>query len=154
MSNLKTLVNQLESYIANYEKVNLAVSQSSIGWHIDHSLMVINGIIDQLKKSNPEQYKWQFNWIRIFIQIINKIPRGKAKAPKVVQPLEPATAALLISKLEIAGDADRIREWIGEDFTSAFDGIEIDWINPSESNDETGLVAVHFSTPNGTFRLD
>ena len=55
-----------------------------------------------LKKSNPEQYKWQFNWIRIFIQIINKIPRGKAKAPKVVQPLEPATAALLISKLEIA----------------------------------------------------
>jgi hypothetical protein len=102
MSNLKTLVNQLESYIANYEKVNLAVSQSSIGWHIDHSLMVINGIIDQLKKSNPEQYKWQFNWIRIFIQIINKIPRGKAKAPKVVQPLEPATAAILISKLEIA----------------------------------------------------
>ena len=87
MSNLKTLVNQLESYIANYEKVNLTVSQSSIGWHIDHSLIVINGLIDQLKKSNPEQYKWQFNWIRILIQIINKIPRGKAKAPKVVQPL-------------------------------------------------------------------
>lgn len=102
MSNLKTLVNQLESYIANYEKVNPAVSQSSIGWHIDHSLMVINGIIDELKKSNPKQYKWRLNWNRIFIQSINKIPRGKAKAPKVVQPLEPATAAKLISMLEIA----------------------------------------------------
>ena len=102
MSNLKTLVNQLESYIANYEKVNPAVSQSSIGWHIDHSLMVINGIIDELKKSNPKQFKWRLNWNRIFIQSINKIPRGKAKAPKVVQPLESATAALLISKLEIA----------------------------------------------------
>ena len=102
MSNLKTLVNQLESHIVDFKKTNVAISQSSIGWHIDHSLMVINGIIDQLKKSNPEQYKWQFNWNRIFIQSINKIPRGKAKAPKVVQPLEPATATLLISKLEIA----------------------------------------------------
>ena len=102
MSNLKTLVNQLESHIVDFEKTSVAISQSSIGWHIDHSLMVINGIIEQLKKSNPENYKWQFNWNRIFIQSINKIPRGKAKAPKVVQPLEPATAALLISKLEIA----------------------------------------------------
>jgi hypothetical protein len=105
MSNLKTLVNQLESYIANYEKVNLAVSQSSIGWHIDHSLMVINGIIDQLKKSNPEQYKWQFNWIRIFIQIINKIPRGKGKAPKAVQPSESSSIEILNSKLQIANDS-------------------------------------------------
>jgi hypothetical protein len=102
MNNLTSLLNQLESHIVDFEKTNVAISQSSIGWHIDHSLMVINGIIDQLKKSNPEQYKWQFNWNRIFIQSINKIPRGKAKAPKVVQPLEPATAALLISKLEIA----------------------------------------------------
>jgi hypothetical protein len=102
MSNLKTLVNQLESHIVDFEKTNVAISQSSVGWHIDHSLMVINGIIVQLKKSNPEQYKWRLNWNRIFIQSINKIPRGKAKAPKVVQPLEPSTADLLISKLEIA----------------------------------------------------
>ena len=102
MSNLKTLVNQLESHIVDFEKKKVAISQSSIGWHIDHSLMVINGIINQLKKSNSEQYKWRLNWNRIFIQSINKIPRGKAKAPKVVQPIEPATADLLISKLEIA----------------------------------------------------
>jgi hypothetical protein len=102
MNNLTSLLNQLESHIVDFEKTNVAISQSSIGWHIDHSLMVINGIIDQLKKSNPEQYKWRLNWNRIFIQSINKIPRGKAKAPKVVQPLEPATAVLLISKLEIA----------------------------------------------------
>jgi hypothetical protein len=102
MSNLKSLLNQLESHIVDFEKTNLSVSQSSIGWHIDHSVMTINGIIDQLKKSNPEQYKWQFNWNRIFIKCINKIPRGKAKAPKVVQPIEPATVAVLISKFEIA----------------------------------------------------
>ena len=58
------------------------------------------------------------------------------------------------SKLEIAGDPDRIREWIGEDFTSAVEDIGIDCIDPNESNDKTGLVAVHFTTPNGNFRLD
>ena len=69
-------------------------------------------------------------------------------------PSTETDAVAKISKLEIAGDPDRIREWIGEDFTSAFDGIQIDWIDPSENNDETGLVAVHFSTPSGSFRLD
>jgi hypothetical protein len=110
MSNIKTLVNQLESHIPNFEKTNSTVSNSNIGWHIDHSLMVINGIIDQVKKSNPEQYKWRFNWNRIFIQIINKIPRGKAKAPKVVQPYEPATIDVLISKLEIAKNSIDVLE--------------------------------------------
>lgn len=105
MSKLSVLLSQLESHIVDYEKTNVAISRSSIGWHIDHSLMVINGIIDQLKKSNPEQYKWQFNWIRIFIQIINKIPRGKGKAPKAVQPSESSSIEILNSKLQIANDS-------------------------------------------------
>jgi hypothetical protein len=105
MRNLTTLLNQLESHIVDFKKTNGAVSQSSIGWHIDHSLMVINGITDQLKKSNPEQYKWQFNWNRIFIKSINKIPRGRGKAPKAVQPLESSSIEILNSKLHIANDS-------------------------------------------------
>ena len=105
MRNLTPLLNQLESHIVDFKKTNVAVSQSSIGWHIDHSLMVINGIIEQLKKSNPEQYKWQFNWNRIFIKSINKIPRGRGKAPKAVQPLESSSVEILNSKLHIANDS-------------------------------------------------
>jgi hypothetical protein len=105
MSNLSKLLNQLESHIIDFEKTNVAISQSSIGWHIDHSLMVINGIIDQLKKSNPEQYKWQFNWNRIFIKSINKIPRGRGKAPKSVQPSETSSIEILYYKLQIANDS-------------------------------------------------
>jgi len=105
MRNLTPLLNQLESHIVDFKKTNVAVSQSSIGWHIDHSLMVINGIIEQLKKSNPEQYKWQFNWNRIFIKSINKIPRGRGKAPKAVQPLESSSIEILNSKLHIANDS-------------------------------------------------
>jgi len=104
MTTLNQLIYQLENQIDNHEKLNLTVSESSIGWHLDHSLMVINGIIIQLKNSNPEQYKWRFNLSRFYIQTINKIPRGKGKAPKVVQPTEIASKEILTTKLE----ADRI----------------------------------------------
>ena len=74
MTTLIQLIHQLENQIDNHEKLNLTVSESSIGWHLDHSLMVINGIIIQLKNSNPEQYKWRFNLKRGYIKTINKIP--------------------------------------------------------------------------------
>ena len=69
-------------------------------------------------------------------------------------PSKEAKSVAKIEKLEIAGDPDRVREWIGEDFENAFAGIAIEWVDPAENNDETGIFAVHFSTPNGTFRLD
>jgi len=102
MTELIQLIHQLESQIENHETINSNVSQSSIGWHLDHSLMVINGIITQVKNSNPEQYKRQFNWKRVFIKTINKFPRGKGKAPKVVQPTEIASKEILTTKLEAA----------------------------------------------------
>jgi hypothetical protein len=102
MTELNQLLHQLEIQINNHEKLNPAVSQSSIGWHLDHSLLVINGIVKQLKNSNPEQYKWQFNLLRFYIQTINKFPRGKAKAPKIVQPTESSSIEVLTAKIEVA----------------------------------------------------
>ena len=102
MTKLSQCIDQLEKKIILHEKINLAVSQSSIGWHIDHSLLVINGIVAQLKNSNPNQYKWRFNLSRFYIQTINKIPRGKGKAPKIVQPTETTSTDGLIAKLELA----------------------------------------------------
>ncbi|MCF6133187.1 DinB family protein [Flavobacterium wongokense] len=102
MNKLKNLIQELESHIPNLEKSNPTVSQSTIGWQIDHSLLVINGVIDELKNSNPENYKWKFNKIRLLIQITNKIPRGKVRVPKVVKPIDIATAEDLTSKLELA----------------------------------------------------
>ena len=69
-------------------------------------------------------------------------------------PSKEAKSVAKIEELEIAGDPARVREWIGEDFESAFAGIALEWVDPSENNGETGIFAVHFSTPNGTFRLD
>lgn len=102
MSKLNSILDQLESYIQTYEKTSPAISQSTIGWQIDHSLIVINAVVEELKNSNPKNYKWKFNKIRLLIQIVNTIPRGKVRAPKVVKPIDVATFEDLTKKLELA----------------------------------------------------
>ncbi len=86
MDKLLKLLNELESKIPNSERLNLSVSKSSVGWHIEHTLMTTIEIIKALKNSKPQDYKWKFNLTRVFIYAINKIPRGKGKAPESVLP--------------------------------------------------------------------
>ena len=87
MQELHKLLNQLESDISSFDKVNLAVSSGSVGWHIEHSLKTIDQIVTACKNSNPSNYQWRFNFNRFLIlTIAKKIPRGKAKAPKIVRP--------------------------------------------------------------------
>ncbi len=102
MKQLKQLLDQIESHIPNHEKVNPSVSESCIGWQLDHSLLVINGVIDQIKSSNPDNYKWKFKWIRTYIQFTNTIPRGRVRVPKSVKPVDVATFEDLKSKLDQA----------------------------------------------------
>lgn len=81
-------IDELESYISKKSLSNEAVSTATIGWQIGHVLKVIYGVTTTMSKSKPEEYKWQFNFTRMFILTTKKIPRGKAKAPKVVRPVE------------------------------------------------------------------
>ena len=102
MKKLNTLLIQLETKIIHYEKLTPSVSQSSVGWHIDHTLLATNRIIIALAQSKPEQYGWKFNLTRLFVFTINKIPRGKAKAPKAVQPQGKTSPEQLYANLETA----------------------------------------------------
>lgn len=86
MNRLTALVNELEAKIRYSEKCYTAVSKEPVGWHIQHSLLVALQIISALERSNPADYKPVFNLRRFIIYGINKIPRGKAKAPPSVLP--------------------------------------------------------------------
>ena len=106
MENLPTLLNQLESKIPYRNKNKLTVSQASVGWHIEHSLLVITEVIQALLNSIPGNYKPAFSWKRIFIYSIGKIPRGKAKAPRFVLPeaevnLERIKSNFAVAKIKI-----------------------------------------------------
>lgn len=101
MTKLPSLLEQLELHIDDYEKVNLSISKSSVGWHIEHSFLVLCAVCDNMKKSNPSNYKWRFNFNRFLVQtILKKIPRGRGRAPKSVQPFEEITLEALKKKLE------------------------------------------------------
>ncbi|TJY38013.1 DUF1569 domain-containing protein [Pontimicrobium aquaticum] len=82
------LIQELERYVAVKDKRNAKVSTSDVAWQIDHSLKVINLVCDTLLKSNPEDYKRNFNTWRLLLFTIGYFPRGKVKAPKFVRPPE------------------------------------------------------------------
>jgi hypothetical protein len=81
------------------DKLNTNISSASVGWHIEHSLMTIEKISKAVIKSDPTAYKWSFRMPRFIVFTLNKIPRGKAKAPSVVQPISSATQDELIQHL-------------------------------------------------------
>jgi hypothetical protein len=113
-NNLATLLDQLEDYIPKSEFVDLQVSQSTVGWQIEHSLLTINGIITAIQNSNPKEYSWQFSFMKWVILATKKIPRGKAKAPKVVVPKEGVTIANLEQHLAKARDAIKALEFVSK----------------------------------------
>jgi len=102
MNSLLPLLQQLENHISNFEKTNPNVSNSTVGWQIDHCLLVINGIIGQLEISDPSKYQPKWTFPKFMVFTTGKIPRGKAKAPKVVIPTQVATQEELIAKLAAA----------------------------------------------------
>ncbi len=102
MNPLLPLLLQLESHISNFEKTNPNVSNSTVGWQIDHCLLVINGIIGQIEISDPLKYQPKWTFPKFMVFTTGKIPRGKAKAPKVVIPTQVATQEKLIAKLAVA----------------------------------------------------
>jgi len=88
MMTLEKMISRLEMRLPDYQIFSKSVSDATVGWQIEHSVLTINKIIEALESSKPENYKWKFNLGRILVLTINKIPRGRAKAPKVVRPKE------------------------------------------------------------------
>ena len=102
MKEIDELINQLEANIEFENLTDLTISKVAVGWHIDHSLKVLNGVIAVLKNSNPEEYKKKFNLMKELIFLLGFIPRGKAKAPKAVRSFEIITKEDLLSQVAIA----------------------------------------------------
>ena len=55
-----------------------------------------------------------------------------------------------LERIEMNGNADDIARWLGVDHGVPLDGIEVTWVD----GNEPGLVAVWFSTPHGSVRID
>lgn len=76
----------IEDCIKFKEKKNLSVSKANVGWHLDHSLKVINSVFEILRVSKAYDYRKEFNGLRILTFALGFFPRGKAKSPEKVLP--------------------------------------------------------------------
>ena len=95
-------VSALEQHITNHHLANLKISKGAIGWHIDHSLKVINNVSLALKRSDPETYKNNFTFLGKVFFALGFFPRGKAKVPQLVRPPEIILKTDLLSQLDLA----------------------------------------------------
>ena len=91
MQKLIKLIDQLEVHIPNAAIQNTAVSEGNVGWHIEHSCLVMIKIAETFQQSNPAQYHAKFNFKKLIVFFLGKFPRGKAKAPASVMPTENIT---------------------------------------------------------------
>lgn len=93
---------QLESYIELHQNLNALISGETIGWHIAHSCQVINTITNAIVNSDPSKAKPKFSGAYYLLLLTNHIPRGKAKAPKIVIPEKSISKEEIIKEIEIA----------------------------------------------------
>ena len=100
MKNIDAIMPELANCIAHHNQFNQAISEVSVGWHLEHSLLVIKQITATVAQSEPKLYRSKFNVKRFIVFLTKTIPRGKAKAPKVVIPSEEITVDSLQESLK------------------------------------------------------
>ena len=88
LQKLQAQLVEMETYIPQKDEINSQISSAPTGWHLSHNLKVINNIITFLASSDPEDYKKEFSFKRLLVFTTRRIPRGKARSPKVVLPPE------------------------------------------------------------------
>lgn len=99
---LLLLMDELGAKIPFRDEMDPNISSVPVGWHIEHIYMATLIITEQLLRSDPANYKWAFNKNRFMVFAMNRIPRGKGKAPAAVQPKERTSLARIEKYAEIA----------------------------------------------------
>lgn len=72
------------------------------------------------------------------------------ESPAELHPSAGADGTFSLACLEIAGDPQRVSEWLGETVEAPLEDIKVEWVAPHGT---PGVIAVQVQTPNGLVRL-
>ncbi|UZH55172.1 DUF1569 domain-containing protein [Salinimicrobium tongyeongense] len=97
---LQGQLQELKAYIEFKARRNPQISKVPVGWHLAHSLKVMQSILGALDISDPAQYRRSFSWKKELVYLTGKIPRGKARAPKKTIPEENISEEALEEQIE------------------------------------------------------
>ena len=70
--------------------------------------------------------------------------------PDELHPSAGADERFSLACLEIAGDPQRVSEWLGETVEAPLEDVKVDWVAPHGT---PGILAVQVQTPNGLVRI-
>ncbi|MCK5892021.1 MAG: VOC family protein [Aeromicrobium sp.] len=70
--------------------------------------------------------------------------------PADEHPSQAAASDVELVQMEIAGDPQRVADWLGENVFDALESIKVDWAAP---NGMPGILAATFRTPHGDVRI-
>lgn len=102
MKTIQYQIQKIESLLSQINKENLKISKASVGWHLEHSLLILNGSLKGLTMTNPDNYNPKFSIKKFIFLNFGLIPRGKIKSPKQFVPLETPTKESLEKLLNLA----------------------------------------------------
>ena len=72
------------------------------------------------------------------------------ESPAELHPSAGGDSSHSLACLEIAGDPQRVSEWLGETVEAPLEDVKVDWVAPHGT---PGILAAQFLTPNGLVRL-
>lgn len=121
---LEAALKELEGHLPRWQRLSRDVSGGSVGWHIEHTLLTLDAVLEGLVRSSPQDYRGRFDIRRAYVMTTGKIPRGKVQAPKLVRPAPGTDEAGLRRHLqETRSRLEGIRELpAGHYFTHPFLG--------------------------------
>jgi hypothetical protein len=70
--------------------------------------------------------------------------------PDSLHPSTGGSDAVALACLEIAGDPQRVSEWLGETVEAPLEDVKVEWVAP---NGTPGILAVQVQTPHGLVRI-
>ncbi|MET0839857.1 MAG: VOC family protein, partial [Marmoricola sp.] len=71
-------------------------------------------------------------------------------SPAELHPGFGGTGEFSLACLEIAGDPQRVSEWLGQTVEAPLEDVKVEWVAP---NGTPGIVAVQLQTPQGLVRI-
>jgi hypothetical protein len=72
------------------------------------------------------------------------------ESPAAMHPSAGADDSLTLHCLEIAGDPQRVSEWLGETVDAPLEDVKVEWVAP---NGTPGIIAAQLQTPHGLVRI-
>jgi hypothetical protein len=72
------------------------------------------------------------------------------ESPADLHPSNGGTGRIHLDAIEIAGDPERVSEWLGDSDIDPLEDVDVEWVAPHGT---PGILAAQFSTPSGLVRI-